>query len=110
MASVPTKTPVAPRMRRVRRSERERKYIHFLLGTLKRLQELGQNLLGVELEKTFLIRPDLVDPDVRITRLGGLRDSRNVTCGIRTTDDCLRDLLLSDGAGSLCKMGRESEV
>ena len=57
------------------------------------LTELGQDLLGVELEKTCLIRPDLVDPDVRITCLGCLRDCRNVTCGIRTTDNRLRDLL-----------------
>ena len=72
--------------------------------------ELGQDLASVELEKTCLIRTDLVDPDVRITRLGRLRDCYNVTCGIRTADDRLRDLLLSDGAGSLRKMGRESEV
>ena len=37
------------------------------------LTELGQDLVGVELEKTCLIRPDLVDPDVRITRRGRLR-------------------------------------
>ena len=41
------------------------------------LTELGQDLVGVELEKTCLIRPDLVDPDVRITRLGCLRDCCN---------------------------------
>jgi hypothetical protein len=29
--------------------------------------ELGQNLLGVELEKARLIRPNLVHPDVCIT-------------------------------------------
>jgi hypothetical protein len=72
--------------------------------------ELGQDLVGIELAKTCLVRPDLVDPDVRITRLGCLRDGRNVTCGIRTTDNRLRYLLLSNGAGSLRKMGRESEV
>ena len=74
------------------------------------LTELGQDLVGVELEKTCLVRPDLVDPDMRITRLGRLCDCRHVTCGIRTTNDRLRDFLLSEGAGSLRKMGRESEV
>jgi hypothetical protein len=53
--------------------------------------------VGVELEKTCLVRPDLVHPDVCIARLGGLRDGRNVTCRIWATDDRLRDLLLSDG-------------
>ena len=72
--------------------------------------ELGQDLAGVELEKTRLVWPDLVDPDVRIPCLGCLRDCRNVTCGIGTADDRLGDCLLSDGAGSLRKMGRESEV
>src|SRR5919197_5739536 len=66
--------------------------------------EFGQDLLGIELEKTCLLRPDLVDPDVCITCLGCLRDCRNVTCGIGTADNRLRDLLLSDGAGSLRKM------
>jgi hypothetical protein len=51
--------------------------------------ELGQDLPGVELEKTCLIRPNLVDPDVRIARLGGLRDCHNVTRGIWTVDDCV---------------------
>src|SRR5262245_58122123 len=72
--------------------------------------ELGQNFMGIELEKTCLVRPDLVDPDVRISCLGCLRDCRNVTCGIGAADDRLRDRLLRDGASSLRKMGRESEI
>ena len=72
--------------------------------------ELGQNLAGVELAKTCLVWPDLVDPDVRIPGLGCLRDCRNVTCGIGAADDRLCDCLLGDGAGSLREMGWESEV
>jgi hypothetical protein len=72
--------------------------------------ELGQNLAGIELEKTCLVWPDLVDPDMRIPCLGCLCDCRNVTCGIGAADDRLRDCLLSDGAGSLREMGRKSEV
>ena len=72
--------------------------------------ELGQNLAGIELAKTCLIWPDLVGPDVRIPCLGCLRDCRNVPGGIGATDDCLRDRLIRDGAGSLRELGRESEV
>src|SRR5437867_4990356 len=101
MASVPTKPPAAPRMRRVRQSERERKYIRILLTILQTncrpLTKLGQDLPGVELEKAGLIWPDLVHPDVRITCLGGLCDGGNVMCGIRPTDNRLRDFLLSNG-------------
>ena len=72
--------------------------------------ELGQDLAGVELEKTRLVWPNLVDPDVRIPCLGCLRDCRNMTCGVRPADDRLRDRLLRDGAGGLREMGWESEV
>src|SRR5215217_6450406 len=108
MASVPMKPPAAPKIMRLRQSERI--YIQFFLTVLEPLMELGQDLVGVELEKTCLVRPDLVDPDVRITRLGRLRNCPDVTCRVGTADDRLRDLLLSDGAGSLRKMGREPEV
>ena len=79
-------------------------------GSWRLLPELGQDLVGVELEKTCLVGADLVDPDVRITRLGCLRDCRDVRRGIRTAGNRLGNFLLSDGAGSLRKMGRESEV
>jgi hypothetical protein len=71
---------------------------------------LGQDVTGIEVEKACLIRSYLVDPDVCITRLDCLRDRRNVANRIRAADDRLRNILLRNGAGSLRKMGRESEV
>ena len=72
--------------------------------------ELGQDLASIELEKTCLIGSDLVHPDVCIARLDRLRDCRNVARRIQTTDDRLRNVLLSESTGRLRKMGRESEV
>ena len=72
--------------------------------------ELGQDFASVELEKACLIWPDLVEPEMRIPGLGCPRNCRNVTCGIGTADDRLRDRLLREGASSLREMGRESEV
>src|SRR5262245_34346775 len=72
--------------------------------------ELGQDFAVIEREKTCLVWPDLVEPDVRISSLGCLHNCRNMTCGIGTADDRLSDLLLSDGVGGLGKMGRESKV